>query len=82
MTARVRREWLDMLGRICAANLEGPVPVPADPGAEWVVVRLRYGGVLPARILLGFGADVEVVSPEEVRAGLARVAAEAVAAYR
>jgi predicted DNA-binding transcriptional regulator YafY len=82
VTARVRREWLDMLGRICAANLDEPVPVPADPGAEWVVVRLRYGGVLPARILLGFGANVEVVSPEEVRADLARVAEEVVAAYR
>jgi predicted DNA-binding transcriptional regulator YafY len=80
VTARVRRELLDMVGRICAANLDGPVP--ADPGEAWVVVRLRYGGVPAARMLLGFGAGVEVLSPEEVRADLARVAAEVVAAYR
>jgi len=76
--------WLrapDPVGRICAANLDGPVPMPADPGAEWVEVRLRYGGVPAARVLLGFGVGVEVVSPEEVRADLARVAAEVVVAY-
>jgi len=86
VTARVRRELLDMVGRICAANLDGPLPVPgpmpADPGDAWVIVRLRYGGVRAARMLLGFGAGVEVVSPEEVRADLACVAAEVVAAYR
>jgi predicted DNA-binding transcriptional regulator YafY len=49
---------------------------------EWVTVRLRYGGVAAARVLLGFGAGAEVVSPEEVRADLARVAAQVVAAYR
>jgi len=81
VTARVRRELLDMVGRICAANLDGPVLMPADPGAEWVEVRLRYGGVPAARVLLGFGAGVEVVSPEEVRADLARVAAQVVVAY-
>ena len=82
--ARVRRERLDMVGRICATNLDGPVDEAGGEGAgdEWVVVRLRYGGVPAARILLRFGADVEVVSPEAVRADLARVAAEVVAAYR
>jgi predicted DNA-binding transcriptional regulator YafY len=80
VTARVRRDLLDMVGRICAANLDGPLP--ADRNAEWVVVRLRYAGVPAARILLGFGAGVEVVSPEEVREDFARVAADVVAAYR
>ncbi len=80
VTARVRREMLDMFGRICAANLDGPVP--ADSAAEWVEVRLRYAGVPAARMLLPFGTGVEVTSPEEVRADLARVAAEVVAAYR
>ena len=56
--------------------------MPADRGAEWVAVRLRYGEVPAARMLLGFGAGVEVTSPEEVRADLARVAEEVVAAYR
>jgi hypothetical protein len=35
-----------------------------------------------ARMLLSFGADVEVTSPESVRADLAGVAADVVAAYR
>ena len=44
-------------------------------------MRLRFGGVPPARILLSFGANVEVVSPAEVRADLAAVAADVVAQY-
>jgi predicted DNA-binding transcriptional regulator YafY len=84
---RVRREWLDMFGRICAAHLDGPLgeaPEPSLEGAgdsEWAEVRLRFGGVPPARILLSFGANVEVVSPPEVRADLAAVAADVVAQY-
>ena len=83
---RVLREWLDMFGRICAAHLDGPLgePGPSLEGAgdgEWAEVRLRFGGVPPARILLSFGANVEVVSPAEVRADLAAVAADVVAQY-
>ena len=83
---RMRREWLDMFGRICAAHLDGPLgePGPSLEGAgdgEWAEVRLRFGGVPPARILLSFGANVEVVSPAEVRADLAAVAADVVAQY-
>jgi predicted DNA-binding transcriptional regulator YafY len=44
-------------------------------------VRLRFAAVPAARTLLSFGADVEVVSPTEVRADLACVAAEIVAQY-
>ena len=53
-------------------------------------VRLRYRssgqraavcGVMAARPLLGFGANVEVLSPESVRDDLAAVAAEVVACY-
>ena len=36
---RVRREWLDMFGRICAANLTGPLPTATE---EWTQVRLRF----------------------------------------
>jgi hypothetical protein len=36
---------------------------------------------MAARPLLGYGANVEVVSPPEVRADLAQVAAEVVAQY-
>jgi hypothetical protein len=45
------------------------------------VVRLRFGAVPAARMLLSFGGDVEVVSPPEVRADLAAVAARTVARY-
>jgi len=75
---RVRREWLDMFGRICAANLDGPLPAAAG---EWTEVRLRFAAVKPARTLLSFGGNVEVISPPEVRAELAAAAAEIVNLY-
>jgi predicted DNA-binding transcriptional regulator YafY len=87
--ARVRQERLDMFRRICAAYLaEEPGGLGdsglGDSGAadgEWVVVRLRFAAVGAARTLLSFGGDVEVVSPPEVRADLAAVAAEVAARY-
>jgi predicted DNA-binding transcriptional regulator YafY len=47
----------------------------------WVVVGLRFAAVPAARTVLSFGDDVEVVSPAEVRADLASVAASVVARY-
>jgi len=44
-------------------------------------VRPRYGAVPAARTLLSFGANVDVVSPPEVRADLAEQAADVVALY-
>jgi predicted DNA-binding transcriptional regulator YafY len=84
VVARVRREWLDMFGRICAANLEEPVDgaaAAAAGGGEWVEVRLRFSAVPAARTLLSFGGNVEVISPSEVRADLASTAAEVVGQY-
>lgn len=52
-----------------------------DPAEEWTQVRLRYPAVKAARTLLSFGANVEVLSPPEVRADLAAVAADIVACY-
>ena len=78
VVVRVRREWLDMFGRMCAAHLAGPLPAAAG---EWTQVRLRYPGVKAARPLLSFGANVEVTSPASVRADLAEVAAQVVACY-
>ena len=78
VVVRVRREWLDLFGRMCAAHLAGPLPHAAG---EWTQVRLRYPGVMAARPLLSFGANVEVVSPASVRADLAAVAAEIVDQY-
>ena len=48
---------------------------------RWAVVGLRFAAVPATRTLLSFGADVEVVSPPEVRADLAAVAAAVVAQY-
>jgi predicted DNA-binding transcriptional regulator YafY len=76
---RVRRGVLDMFCRICAAHLAGPVSETAEP--EWVEVPLRFAAIKAARILLGFGADAEVLSPAELRADLAAVAAAAAARY-
>jgi predicted DNA-binding transcriptional regulator YafY len=78
VVVRVRREWLDLFGRMCAAHLAGPLP---DATGEWTQVRLRYPGVMAARPLLSFGANVEVMSPASVRADLAAVAAEIVDLY-
>ncbi len=78
--ARVRREWLDMFRRICASHLVGGEE-DSEGGAEWAAVRLRFGAVPAARMLLSFGSHVEVMSPPEVRADLAMVAAEVVARY-
>ena len=79
VVARVRRERLDMFRRICASYLEEGGEEVCDE--EWAVVRLRFAAVPAARTLLSFGGDVEVISPPEVRADLASVAAEVVARY-
>ncbi len=79
--ARVRRDWLDIFGRICAGNLVGSVADAEPAGEDWVQVRLRFGAVPAARTLLSFGANVEVVSPPEVRADLAEQAADVVVLY-
>ena len=81
MVARVRRDWLDLFRRICASHLASGEQSEEDGDAEWAVVRLRFGAVAAARIMLSFGGDVEVVSPPEVRADLAAVAATTVARY-
>jgi hypothetical protein len=75
---RVRREWLNMFGRICAAHLDGPLPAATG---EWVEVPLRFAAVKAAWTLLSFAGNVEVVSPPEVRAYLAAAAAEVAALY-
>jgi predicted DNA-binding transcriptional regulator YafY len=58
VVVRVRREWLDLFGRMSAAHLAGPLP---QATGEWTQVRLRYPGVMAARPLLSFGANVEVM---------------------
>jgi predicted DNA-binding transcriptional regulator YafY len=79
--ARVRRDWLGLFRRICAAHLVDGEDDDGGDDPEWAVVRLRFGGVAAARIMLSFGGDVEVTSPPEVRDDLAAVAAATVSRY-
>jgi predicted DNA-binding transcriptional regulator YafY len=78
---RVRRDWLDVFGRVCAAHLDEPLEPVAAHESEWVELRLRFVAVPAARTLLSFGANVEVLSPAEVRDDLAAVAADVVKQY-
>jgi hypothetical protein len=77
---RVRREWLD-LSPGSAAHLDEPLERVVASEGEWAELRLRFAGVPAARTLLSFDGNVEVTSPEEVRADLASVAAEVVEQY-
>jgi predicted DNA-binding transcriptional regulator YafY len=81
VTARVRRDWLGVFRRICAAHLVDGEDDDGGGDPAWAVVRLRFGGVPAARILLSFGGDAEVMSPPEVRDDLAAVAAATVDLY-
>ncbi|MEV5310389.1 YafY family protein [Streptomyces sp. NPDC052610] len=80
VTARVRRDRLDLFLRINRPWLAADPDDPADDG-EWVTVRLSYGVLGEARGLLQFADHVEVVSPPEVRAELARAAAAVTGLY-
>ncbi|RNG38836.1 helix-turn-helix transcriptional regulator [Streptomyces botrytidirepellens] len=81
----VRRASLRRFLSIYHADLTAPPPPGADPGAdsgpERMEFRLRFRSLGAARPLLAFGADVEVLSPEELREELTRVAAETTALY-
>ncbi len=80
VVARVRREILDMFCRINTQHLAGPPhPDSDDPG--WAHVELRFRGVPAARPLLAFGADIQVLSPADVRADLATIASQAAACH-
>jgi predicted DNA-binding transcriptional regulator YafY len=81
VVARVRRERLEMFRRVHATHLVEEAGEDGDTGSEWVVVRLRFAALPAVRMLLTFGGDVEVISPPEVRADLASVAADLVARY-
>ncbi|MGY1578640.1 helix-turn-helix transcriptional regulator [Streptomyces sp. MN13] len=80
VTARVRRDRLDLFLRINRPWLAADPQDPAGDG-EWVTVRLSYGVLGEARGLLQFADHVEVVSPPEVRAELARAAAAVTGLY-
>ncbi|MEU0846125.1 YafY family protein [Streptomyces sp. NPDC005962] len=84
VTVAVRREILGRFLRVHQADLAGPhVPAAALPeeAGERATVELRFRSLGAAQALLAFGADAEVLAPDELRRALARRAAEAAARY-
>ncbi|MFG2892036.1 helix-turn-helix transcriptional regulator [Streptomyces sp. NPDC048248] len=95
VTARIRRERLDLAVRILGTALTGP-PRTGDTaeGATggtgtageaaddtWVTVELAYPVLRAVRQLLQFGDSLEVLDPPEARQVLAHAAAEVTALY-
>jgi predicted DNA-binding transcriptional regulator YafY len=77
----VRRERREMLLRMARPQVVGP-PRVEDLDAEWSVVEAPFVALGAAEgLLLGFGTDVEVLAPPELRDSMARTAAEVVALY-
>lgn len=80
VTVRVRRDRLDLFLRLMAPYL---AELPDDDGdSAWVTARLSLGVVGEARQLLQFSDRVEVLSPPEVRAEVARAAASVTDLYQ
>jgi predicted DNA-binding transcriptional regulator YafY len=87
VTVSVRREVLGRFLRIHEADLAAPPSGPTLPdpdteeASERVRVDLRFRSLGAAEALLAFGADAEVLAPDELRHALARKAAELAALY-
>jgi predicted DNA-binding transcriptional regulator YafY len=83
VTLRVRPERRDLLLRICASQLAGPVQHLEEPDpAGWARLRLSFPAIDPARgTLLGFGVEVEVLDPPELRREMADTARALVDLY-
>ncbi|MGY4958515.1 helix-turn-helix transcriptional regulator [Streptomyces nigrescens] len=82
VTARIRRERLDLAVRILGGALTGPPRTgDGDEGGDWATLDLAYP-VLPAvRQLLQFGDTLEVLAPPEARRVMAEAAAALTAVY-
>ncbi|MEN8650768.1 YafY family protein [Streptomyces sp. 21So2-11] len=81
---RVRLSRLELFVRVQAAHLvaEPVVEAAGERAGEWAGVELAFGSVPEARaLLLGFGANVEVLSPRELRDELVRAAEAVVGLY-
>ncbi|WP_441246242.1 helix-turn-helix transcriptional regulator [Kitasatospora sp. McL0602] len=74
---RIRHSRLDMFLRLHAGLLLAPPPEPAD----WTELEIGLPAVQAARLLLPFGADLEVLTPDSVRAELADAAREIAELY-
>ncbi|MFH8678203.1 helix-turn-helix transcriptional regulator [Streptomyces lydicus] len=86
VTARIRRERLDMAVRILGGALTGP-PRTGDPDGDatgdgdWAVLDLTFPVARAVRQLLQFGDSLEVLGPPEARRVMADAAAAVTAVY-
>lgn len=77
VTARIRRERLDLAVRILGGALTGP-PRTGDTGQgaeDWVVLELAFPVLNAVRQLLQFGDSLEVLDPPAARRVMAQAAA-------
>lgn len=80
---RVRRARLDMFLRIHGGRLTAQPPASgAGPAEEWVELAMAFPALAAVRMLLAFGADLEVLGPAAARREMARAASEALGLYR
>ena len=80
---RVRAERSEMLLRMAGSQLTAPPSAkPERDAGGWVRHRLRFVAEGAAQgLLLGFGTDVEVLSPATLRASMAATAASIAGLY-
>lgn len=73
---RVRSERADMLLRMAVPQLSAPAERAPEAGPDgWLTLSLRFVGEGAAQgLLLGFGADVEVLLPHSLRRSFAAAA--------
>jgi len=84
VTLRVRIDQADRLLRICAPQLVGPaVRDPGDDRSGWATFQMPFVAEGAAKgVLLGFGTDVEVVSPSTLRRQFGDTAQAIASLYR
>lgn len=86
VTARVKDDILPLFLRVHQVDLADPglpdAPTPDPTHPDWTIVELRFRSLLGVQPLLAFGPDVEVLTPEEARQTLTRLAAATAALYQ
>ena len=84
VTVRVRDDLLALFLRVHQVDLADPGLAESPPPAAeagWSTVELRFRSLFGVQPLLAFGPGVEVLTPDEARQALARVAAATAALY-
>ncbi|MER6959515.1 YafY family protein [Streptomyces sp. NPDC000618] len=81
VTVKVRDEILAKFLRIHEPDLDPARPSQAEYEPGWTRVELRFRALVAAEMLLAFGPDAEVLTPDDLRQALAHKAAETAALY-